>query len=150
MIIAIAAAMAVPRMRDSEAIQLRSAAHLLISDLAYTQVESIAHSDDPRMLILGTDNKSYWIAAASQPEVPITNPADRLSYKVTFGQGRAQALSRVTIDSSTIGEDKRLGFRAFGQLDQVTDASITLAAGSMKITITLNAITGQPSVSTLE
>ena len=150
MVIAIAAALAVPRMRDSEAAQLRSAANLLLADLSYAQAESITHATDTRLLVLGANNKTYWIAAKSKPNDPITNPADRLPYKVVFGESRASALGKVTIFSSAVGGDARLGFGAYGQLDQTSAATITLTAGGMKITLTVDPVTGQTTIGSIQ
>lgn len=149
-IIAIAAALVVPMMRDNDTAQLRAAAGLLVADLAFAQVESIAHADALRCLVLDADNKTYSVATVSQPTVPLTNPADKSPYSVTFGQRRAQTLGRVTFFSNNIGVDKRLGFGAYGQLDQTTAATFTLAAGDRKITITLDPITGQPTVGSIQ
>lgn len=146
MILAIAGALVVPMMGDTASTKLRSAARLLAADIDYTQVESIAHGDDPRVLVLDQTNHKYFIAAKSDPATPITNPIGHEPYTTTFGQGRAAQLGGVTISSYSLGGDAVLGFGIFGQLDQTTDATITLAMHSQSVTITVDPTTGESSV----
>jgi hypothetical protein len=146
-ILGIIAAMAVPMMGQSESARLRAAADLLIADLGYAQVESIAHGDDLRRVVFDVPNHRYFIAAASDPTNPIHNPATRTPYLTRFGDGRAAELSGVTFHSISVGGDSSLGFGLYGQLDQTSVAAITLACGDRRLLLSVDPISGEVSVS---
>ena len=65
LVLAIAAALAVPMMGNTAPNKLKGAASMLAADLAYAQVESIAHGDDTRLLVFDNPSDTYHIAAAS-------------------------------------------------------------------------------------
>jgi Tfp pilus assembly protein FimT len=148
--IAIAALIVVPAIGDTAPWQLKNAAEVVVADLEYAQTQSIAHPDDPRVFVLDTANSSYYIAAASNPSTPLTNPVGGLPYKVKFGAGRAASVPSVRFGAISVGGDNRLGFGGYGQLDQSTAATITLSAGTHSLTITLDAVTGEASVGTVD
>jgi Tfp pilus assembly protein FimT len=148
-ILAVVAAMAVPLLGDTNNTQLRQAANLLTADLGYAQVESIAHGQDLRLVVFDTVNHNYFIAATSAPTVPLTNPTDRKPYRVTFGSGRADALSAVRIQAVSVGGDNRLGFGVYGQLDQPAAATVTLAAGGRTLTLTIDPVSGEVTIGTI-
>lgn len=150
LVLAVAAGMAMPMLRGDDATRLRGAARLVIADLAYAQVESIAHADDPTVVVFDPAMGRYHVAASSAPETPITNPADRLPYRVTFGSGRADALDGVGIVELGVGGDNRLGFGLYGQLDQATPATITLGCGDRRVTITIDPTSGECAVGAIE
>src|SRR5690606_29790220 len=119
----------------TDATRLVEAAKLIEADLAFAQVESIAHGDDPRLVVFtpGDATPRYHLAAASAATVPITNPVGHGPYRVTFGRGRAAELGGVTIASVTPSATLRFGI--YGQLCPAanpganlgSDAVITLA-----------------------
>ena len=150
--LAIAAALAVPRMGSAASSQLRSAARLVAADLDAARIESLSHGDDPRVVVFDVDTNGYHLAALSKPTVPIAFPAGGGDYRVSFGQGRAAALGAVTV--STLGfaneEDVTLGFGVYGQLDQPHDATIILAADGATLTLTVDATTGETAVGPIE
>ena len=139
-VIGIAAALVVPMFFATDITRLNWAARLLVSDLEYSQMESIAHGDDPRVIVFDTVNDAYSIAPASDTATPITEPISKQPYTVVFGQGRARELAGVTIDNVVVGGDDQLGFGIYGQLDQTTAATIRLAAEGRTITITIDPI----------
>jgi len=145
-IIAIAAALAVPRLGGTQTTRLRAAAELLAADLAFAQIESIAHGDDPRMVVFDPDASEYHLAASSTPDTPLDNPVGGQPYRVAFGQGRAGELDGVSIQSLDVGGDDRLGFGLYGQLDQTEDASVTLALADQTVTLTIDAVNGRTTI----
>ncbi len=150
--LAIAAALAVPRLGNASSTQLRSAARLVAADLDAARIESLAHGDDPRVVVFDLDANRYHLAASSAPTVPFTNPMDKKPYAVTFGSGRAAALTAVTLSAVGLGDgdDRTLGFGVYGQLDQPTDATVTLAADGATVTLTVDATTGETTVGDIE
>jgi len=142
-VLAIAAALAVPMMSNTADTRLRGAASVLAADLAFAQVESVAHSDDPRLVVLDNPSDAYHIAVTSDPATPITNPIAKKPYLVTFGQGNAASLTNVTLDSYTLNGDDQLGFDIYGGLDQPTAATITLGCEGLTVTLTADANTGE-------
>lgn len=146
MILLIAGALAAPRLGNIHVTRLSEAAKLLAADLAYAQTESMAHADDPRLVIFDTAAHAYRIAPTSDPDTPITNPVGGLPYLTTLGQGRAKQLQGVTIQSYSLDGDDRIAFGIYGQIDQATDATVTLAAADKTITVTINAISGEATI----
>ena len=150
LILSIVASLAVPRLGDTATTKVRSAAQVLAADLAFAQIESIAHSDDLRLVVLDPTNHRYHIAKASATSTPLTNPITKQPYRVTFGQSDAASLSGVTISGSTVGGDNQLKFGAFGQIDQGTDATITLSCDGFTCTLTIHATTGAVTVGDIQ
>ncbi|MEM1109689.1 MAG: hypothetical protein AAGH99_13470 [Planctomycetota bacterium] len=149
-ILSIASALVMPIFRDQGPTQLRSAARLLAADLDAAKVESLARSDDLRLVVFDTVNHTYHVAAASAPATPITNPFDRQPYRVAFGSGRATALGLVEIQNVDLNGDDELGFGLYGQLDQATPATITLAADGNTITLTVDPATGEATIGPIQ
>jgi Tfp pilus assembly protein FimT len=146
-IMAIMTALVIPMFKDGDVSKLRGAASVLMADLAYAQVESIAHGEDPRLVVFDTATSSYKIATTLAPTTAITNPIDKQPYEVVFGSRGARELSGVTISSYSLGGDAVLQFGAYGELDQATAATITLGCNSKTITVTVDPTTGDTSVS---
>jgi prepilin-type N-terminal cleavage/methylation domain-containing protein len=138
---------ALPKFINMEPTEISSAADLLASDLAFAQAESIAHGDDPRVLVINSGNDGYIIAATSAPATPLTDPTSGMPYRVIFGAGRAARMAGVSIKSFSLGGDSKLGFGSFGQLDQATNATITLGSAHYQIPITIDATTGESTIS---
>lgn len=143
LVLAIAAALAVPMLGNTAPNKLKGAASMLAADLAYAQVESIAHGDDRRLLVFDNPSDTYHIAAASDPATPITHPITKLPYLIDYGSGTAESLVGVTINSYSLNGDDRLGFDIYGALDQPTDATITLGCDGLTVTVTADANTGE-------
>ncbi len=147
LILAIAGALAIPQFGSTELAKLRAAAEMVAADIAFAKIDSLAHGDDPRVIVFDSTNERYHIAAQSDPSTPLTNPVGQTPYMTTFGQGRANALSNVEIDSYSLDGDDMVGFGLFGQLDQTDDATITLSADSATMIITIDATTGTTTIS---
>ncbi len=145
-ILAIAAMLIAPAFGQTGTTQLRQAARLLEADLAYAQVESISHPDDPRVIVFDPSANSYHLASVSSPSQPITNPATNAHYNVQFGQGRATQLTDVTIESLSVGGDQQLAFGQYGELDQDTPATIRIECKGQHVTLTIDPTTGEVTV----
>jgi prepilin-type N-terminal cleavage/methylation domain-containing protein len=153
LVLAIVAAVATARMGKSDVQKLVAAAQLLAADLAFAQVESITHGEDPRVVVFNTPANAphgYHIAAAATPNTAIINPVGKMPYEVRFGFGRAAPLDGVTITGQSVGGDGRLGFGLYGQLDQTINATITLACGGKSIMLTVNAVTGETTIGNVQ
>lgn len=149
-ILGIAAAIVVPTLGNTAPTRLRGAAQLLAADLAYAQIESLSHGDDPRVIVFDTAANTYHIAATSDTTIPITNPIGGVPYLVDYGAGRAAHLADVTISAVSLDGDSELGFGIYGQTDQSTDATITLAAGTSSVTLTVDPSTGEVTIGDIQ
>lgn len=146
-IVAIVAALAVPRLGANDETRVRAAARLLVADLEYAQIESITHSGAPRVVVFDTSTSTYRIATAATPATPITNPVSKQPYTVTFGTGATTSFAGVTIQSISLGGGTQIAFGPYGQTTQSASTStITLAGGARRITISVDAGTGEVSV----
>ena len=145
-LVAIAAALAVPLLADTEATRLRAAARLLVADLAFAQIESITHADDPCVVIFDSVSHAYSIAKASDPATPMTEPVTNQPYTVQFGTGRAAESTGVTIQSYSLDGDDRVTFGLYGELDQTTPATITLQAGALTMTVQIDPASGEATL----
>ncbi|MCK4658115.1 MAG: prepilin-type N-terminal cleavage/methylation domain-containing protein [Phycisphaerae bacterium] len=145
-LVAIAASLVVPMLAGTDDSRLRAASRLLIADLAFAQIESITHADDPRLVSFDQANNSYTIAASSAPTTPINNPALNQPYVTQFGSGRASEMTGVTIQSHSLGGDDQVVFGILGQLDQADAATVTLQAGNIILTVQIDPTTGEASI----
>lgn len=146
LILAIVAAMALARLGSTNMTKLKAAAALLTADLGQAQIESIGHADDLRIVVFSTATNTYFIAAASDPDTPVTNPVTKAPYQVTFGEGTASQLDGVSLASLNTAHYDRLQFGVYGQIDQATPATITLSAGHHSLMLTIHPATGEVTV----
>ena len=154
-ILGIIGALAIPMFRGTHITRLRSAAQVLAADIDAARAESIAHGEDLRLLIIDADNKSWMIAAASDNTTPINHIDTGQPYTRSFGVSELRQLDGVSITSyslDTVSEtnDNKLGFGLYGQLDQTTDATITLESHGSTITLTIDAETGEVSIGEID
>ena len=145
-ILGIVTSLVIPTVSNTDVTRVRSAAQMLLADLQYAQIESIAHGDDGRVVVFNSTTNTYHIGTASAPDTPIDYPAGGGPYSTQYGSGRAYHLEGVTINGFSLGGDNELGFGIYGQLDQTTPATITLGAGANTITISLDPPTGEITV----
>jgi len=153
-VLGIIGAMALPMFSGTDQTRLRSAASVLAADLDAARAESIAHAEDPRTVVFDTATNSWHIAATSDTTTPIDHPDSGQPYTRTLGSRELQQLTGVSItayslDAASETDDNKLGFGIYGQTDQTTDATITLAAGSNTITLTISASTGEVTIGPL-
>lgn len=147
--LAVAAALVLPSLGNTGATQLRSAAESLVADLQFAQQFSLAHGDDPCMIVFDPVNESFGLARVSSAASIIAHPVDKMPYYSKFGAGRLAHLSSVSIDAVDMGADNRFAFRSLGQLDQLTPVKITLRAAGNKVDITLDPETGETTIGEL-
>lgn len=140
-ILATLGVLVVPHLSDSHTNKLRAAAELFVADCEYAQAESIAHGDDLRMVTIASPTK-YFISASSALTTPIIDPVTKGAYSVTYGSGRANMLSDVTISSNLVNT-ARFGFGVYGELTQLADVIITLSCGGSTCVVTIKAPSGQ-------
>jgi len=145
-LLSIAFGLVLPMIGDSKELRLREAARMLAADLEFAQNESISHGDDPRLIKFDTTDHEYWIAAASDPDTPITDSVRKEPFLVSFGTGRAAGTAGVTIQSISLDGDDELRFNAYGAPDQTTDATVTLACGPATMTVQVAAGSGEVTV----
>ncbi len=144
-LMAIAATLAIPLLAETDGTRVQAAARLLAADLAFAQVDSITHASDPCVVVFDQAAGAYTLARSSTPATPMTNPSDNQPYVTTFGSGRAAETTGVSIQSYSLGGDNQLGFGAYGQTDQTTQATITLQAGSFTIAVQVDPANGETS-----
>jgi prepilin-type N-terminal cleavage/methylation domain-containing protein len=150
-VLGIIGALVVPMFSATDATRLTSAANVLAADIDAARAESIAHAEDTRVIVFDADTVTWHIAATSDPSTPINNPDTGLPYSRSFGTSALQQLEGVTVrsyalDTASETNDNKLGFGIYGQTDQTTDATITLASGDLRLTITINASTGEVTI----
>ena len=150
-ILGIIGVIAIPMFRGTHTTRLRSAAQVLAADLDATRAESIAHGEDLRYLVVDNDNKTWFIAADSDTTTPIDHIDTGRPYTRTLGVSDLKQLEGVTISSYSLDTasetgDNKLGFGLYGQLDQTTNATITLESQGSTVTLTINAETGEVSI----
>jgi prepilin-type N-terminal cleavage/methylation domain-containing protein len=136
-----------PTLSNRNAMELAKAAEMLAGDLEFAQAQSMTHADDPRVVVFDASTNSYLIAASSNPVLPLTHPADQDAYRIQYGFGRAAFLSGVTIGTLQLDGDSILKFKELGDIDQVAPAAIELRCGKLKVTVTVDPISGRCSVS---
>jgi hypothetical protein len=138
-----------PTLSHRSSTQLSKAAEMLAGDLEFAQVDSMAHADDTRVFVIDAANNSYFIAAKSNPTLPITHP-DKDPYLTRFGAGSASFLSGVTITKYDFAGDAILGFGEQGDLDQATPATIEIGSGGQKVIITIDPLSGRATISNIQ
>lgn len=146
-VVGILSALMVPMLGDTGQSKLIAAANQVAADVAFAQIESISHADDLRYVIFDLDNNTYFIAPTSDLLTPVTNPIGNRPYQITFGKGNQRQLSGVTITNVSMNGDSRLRFGIYGELDQATAATVTLACEGSQITVTIDPTCGDISMS---
>lgn len=145
-ILGVVAAMALPMLGETRSARLQAAAELLAADVNFAQLDSVAHSDDPRLIVFNTASHSYYLATVSTPERPMTHPVGKGPYLVQFGVGRAAESAGVRIVALSVGGDDQLRFGTFGQLDQAAPATVTLGLDQLRQTVTIDPINAEVTI----
>src|SRR5688572_11490694 len=76
--LAVAAALVLPSLGNTGTTQLRGAAESLVADLEYAQQFSLAHGDDPCVIVFDAANESFGLARVSNPAGIIAHPVDKM------------------------------------------------------------------------
>lgn len=142
-LLAVLVLIALPAIGPDQPLRVISAATVLASDIEFAQSASLASPSDPVVVRFDQDGGRYWLALASSPETPIPRPGRPAGtpYLVQFGAGDALYLAGVSCATANI-QDGLLAFDAFGRLDQLGDASVTLSNESGSATVRVSASTG--------
>jgi type II secretion system protein H len=140
-IIGIAAAMAVPMISSGASFQIRSAANLVAADLEYAKSLAISRGR-PYRVVFDAANESYRIEDSTNAAVA---PPGRKS-PVDF---RAESrINDVVIVSADFGGTETVTFDSLGSPQALTSQGVvTLQAGSLTRTVTVEPVTGFISVS---
>lgn len=145
LIIAIAAAIVIPNVVDTNDIQVVSAARMLASDLQYAQDDAIT-TQSPVTLTFDTNNESYQLSNASGLLKHPINKAD--DYKIEFK--KTQSLQNVDIVSVDFGGTNAVTFDMVGAPSSVSTGSgghnIVLQAGSNVFYLDVAPATGKVTV----
>ena len=148
-ILAIVGSMVMTSYSSVYSTKLSSAAQLLVADLEYAQIQSMAHGDDLRVVVFDTANNQYHIGTVSDNDTPVTHPVNKAPYQLTFGEGQLSHLGMVQISNVSLDGDDVLGYNVLGNIDQATNATITLQLQDLRVDITIDASTGKASISDL-
>ena len=141
-IIAVMAAVLIPRMDDGGRLNLMAGARLLASDIEMAQIMTIANPADPIVVKFEPTLGIYWLAPASDPDNPILRPGATQLYKVVFGQGRGRTAKDVTFALSDVTGEVLSFNEQGGILDPTLEPEIKLMRGSRWITLTISTMTG--------
>ncbi len=97
---------------------------------------------------LDPTNNRYWIAPTSHPSSPISSPLDGQLYLNDFTTGRSAEFAGITISAVNFANHATiLQFDAYGRpVGQISNPTIRLAAGGSTLTVTINATTGETSI----
>lgn len=145
-VLAVIASAVVPMFHSSQSNRLGWAATQLQSDITFARAESFVRSEAPRVVAINAMGTGYFIATVVAPDTAVTHPTTGLPHVVTFGQGDFRGFAGVSVQSYSLAGDAVLGFGAYGQLDQSTDATVTLAIESLTTTLTIDSATGNVTV----
>jgi Tfp pilus assembly protein FimT len=150
--ISIAGTLVIPNMGNTDGSKLSAAASLLASDLEFVQSESMAHGDDPRVIVFDTTAGTWRMAAKSAPTTTLNHPVTSMPWITQLEHGRAASLKGVTIQSVSFNGtgELTLGFGPQGDLDQTSNATITLGCGRKRVTLTINAVSGATTISAIQ
>ena len=144
-VIGVVTAVAVAMFHAAPGTRLSNAAQQLLEDLAFGRQASMQEQRVPHVVVFSLDTERYHVAIAADPDKPV----ERLDGTVCQADFRTGRLSDVVMRISSMGGDARLGFGAYGQLDQVSDAVIALTLGKETVEIHIDARTGDTSLAVL-
>jgi len=145
-VIAIISAAAIPMFSGSDSAKLRAAADILVADIAYAQMESISHPDDPRCVWVQNGGTIYRVAPAATPRIPVIDPMTKQDYIVTYGSGRMAQLTGVTVSLTNAGDDSHIAFGPMGELDQTTPPIFTIRVNRSSLVVTVDPVTGEAAI----
>ena len=137
-ILAIVAAVVLPRMVGSTDIQARSAARVMMADLEYAQSVAIT-SQTPITVTFSTAGNSYTVSNASGP---LIHPITKKTYVVELGE--TKGMESVCIASASFGGAPSMTFDALGAPDN--SGTVTIAAGAHTYLVSVAPVVGRVTV----
>ena len=151
-VLAIAAVIAAPMFKATDATRLDSACKLLVADLQFAKMYSLSHPDTPCGIKIDGGSVGYRIGTSNAATfncatmVAVTDEISDAAYINTYGSGRATELKGVSVNAYSLGGDACVAFDALGALDQSATATITLRAGGKDRVISIDAISGEATI----
>lgn len=148
-ILAIAAAIAVPMVSSAGSIQLRSAVNMVAADLEYAKSLAIG-TGQRHSVVFDAANETYRITDASGATVTHPLKKGSNSYVVNFStEGRLDQVDIVdaSFDGSNVVSFDYLGSPYNGTGASLASGVITLQAGGVTRTVTVEPVTGFVSIS---
>lgn len=139
-ILAIAAAIAIPRMGSAGAMQMRAAADMIAADLEYAKSMATSRQAD-YTVIFNTSAESYQIEDASG----VINHPVKVGSQFIINFSADSRLDEVDITNVNFNSTSQVQFDRLGSPDNA--GTITLQAGGVSATITVEAVTGYISTS---
>jgi len=110
----------------------------LVKDLAFARNASMQGQRDTYVVVFDVDAQRCHVAAAAKPGKPVLRP-DGTPCQMDLNEGQWQG---VALSITAMGNDDRIGFGAFGQLDQRTDAMVLLSTEQEDVEIRVSAQDG--------
>lgn len=149
-ILSIALMVTLPTMSSSERSRLDAAANLLASDFEHAVALSVTEPSDPIVVVIHDKGAGYHLARLSDPETPIPKHEGPAApeWSITFGQGAAAVLAGVKLEP--VGEFTSIAYDSFGRLLAVEDREIVVTNQGGNLLVTVEADTGDVTVSLLE
>jgi prepilin-type N-terminal cleavage/methylation domain-containing protein len=140
-IAAVMAAIIMPALSDDSQARLVAAATILTSDIEAAQIMNISSPQVPVIVKFDTATSTWWLAESKDADTPITRD-DGQSYRVTLGQGRADACSDVSLTADQLTSDALQFNPQGGMLDFTLTPSIQLSLGDQWIGLSISPTTG--------
>jgi len=137
-ILAIAAAVVVPRMVAAGDFQAMSAARILVADLQYAQ-DSAVTTQQEIIVEFSEDGLSYTLSNESGP---LIHPMSKTGYTMNFAAMRGYGSVRLDADFGTGG--RTVSYDVTGSPS--TGGTVLVKAGSRQYVVTVAAATGQVTV----
>ena len=141
-IIAVMAAVLIPRLGDGGRVRLIAGSRILSSDIEMAQIMTISNPTDPVVVKFEPSNRRYWLALASDPDTPILRPGAPQLYRVTFGEGRGRTAGEVTFELTDVTGNVLAFNEQGGVLDPTTAPQIKLVYESRWIKLRVSTMTG--------
>ncbi len=141
-IISSIAALVIPASQGDGLLQARAAATVLRSDIELTQVMTMTDPANPMVICFNEEGTRYWIASASNTEIPLSLNGNNETYVMTMGEGRLAAADGVTINSETLS-NRHIGFDMNGAVSPpMTTPIVTLQCGEHSVQLEVSPMTG--------
>jgi prepilin-type N-terminal cleavage/methylation domain-containing protein len=152
-ILGIAAAIVVPAIGSRSDLKATSAARMIMADLIYAQNRSISQQKWHWVRFDKTNNKYDVVEQITPSAVYIKHPVEASDSIVSIGTNGAKPIKDVTFDTVSFDGKTVLAFDELGtpySYDTATNTptamttgKITLACGTLKLTITIEPFSGE-------
>jgi prepilin-type N-terminal cleavage/methylation domain-containing protein len=159
-ILGIASAVIVPQLGTRDDLKVGAGARLVMSDLIYAQNRAITMQAMHYVQFgLASTPRTYTLVTALPPVSSgdyLTHPVNQTRYTVQFGAGGTPGLQDVMLTSANFDGQTTIAFDALGTpyacgatgatAVPLADGRITITSGSVSMTITIQAYTGEITV----